>query len=76
MSKVHDKNCIPVLAYRLSNGEFIGEYKSQTEVLRALKTNPGCVLRGIAAQMNGYTFKYKDPNYIPKKKSRKRMESK
>lgn len=67
MSKIHVKNRIPVLAYKVS-GEFVGEFESQIHVHKELKTHPGAVLQGICSQLNGYTFKYKDPNYVSKKR--------
>lgn len=65
------KNCIPILAYKFSTGEFVGEYGSQRETFKKLGAQPSTVLRGICSQINDYTFKYKDPNYVSKKKKSK-----
>jgi hypothetical protein len=72
LEKVHKKIMTSILVYDLQ-GKFIGEYESQGEVKRKLNVEPSSVLRGICSQMKGYTFKYKDPNYKPKKYNKRKL---
>lgn len=72
MAKVHAKNSVAILAFKL-NDELIGEYVSAVDAAHKLglgKHNVSgirMVLYGKCEQCKGYKFKYKDPNYKPRK---------
>lgn len=79
IKRVHLKNSQPILSFKL-NGQPAGEYINANDAAFRLglgKQNAGgirMVLYGRCDQCKGYRFKYKDPNYTPKKyKPRKQV---
>lgn len=72
MKKIHLNNSQPILAYDLK-GRLINEYTNANEAAIRLGIgiqNAGgirMVLYGRCEQCKGYRFKYKNPNYTPRK---------
>lgn len=62
----------PILVYNAGN--FVGGFLSKHDIHRKLDIPYWTVVARIKSGQDheGYTFKYKDPNYVPKKKPRKR----